>query len=167
MGIGRPSFERWRSLALFLVMPVVTLMMTFQWWCVRRDMRERRLRVDEAELTSKWTHRRARPTGSAKGRSHPRGFCTLVFRWLATELKGEPDEEYHPEAFVDGMWVRLGPRMVDVRSPPLFEQLGSSVRYRIYLSAHAGQLVAIESVEIPLGGYRDVAWKRVVRKAGA
>ena len=38
----------------------------------------------------------------------------------------------------------------------LFYRLGSGVRYRMYVSAHAGRLIAIQSVEREVfAGYRD------------
>jgi hypothetical protein len=153
---GRLPFVQWtEALGLCSLLPGAALLLTYQWWCARSDVRERRLHVDEAELTGKWTRSRPRPAASPEALEQPGGRWRRVIRALAAELKDEPDQVSDPEAFVDVPWVRLGPQMLEVGSRPLFEQLGSGVRYRVYLSAHARQLVAIESAEGPPRGYRD------------
>ncbi len=72
----------------------------------------------------------------------------LTRKWIRPALR--------PKASVDVMCVRIGGHWHDVRSPALFAQLGFGVRYRMYVSAHAGRLIAIESVEREApAGYRD------------
>ncbi len=106
---------------------------------LHRDLRERRLRVEEGELTGKWMRKMSSRGDPPEGRGPPRSFG----KRLAAAI------------WDDVMWVRIGRRTHPIGSSALFQQLGTGVRYRMYLSAHAGQLVAIESVEPDHGqGYR-------------
>ncbi len=117
-------------------------------WRLRRDVREQRLRIEEGELTRKWI----RPAVRRKDPGPWKRFATAVSAALAEE----PVQPRVEEASVDLMRVRIGGRWHDVRSHAVFAQLGFGVRYRMYLSARAGRLIAIESVEREVfAGYRD------------
>lgn len=128
-------------------LPVVGLLLTSQWWRVWRDVRGRRLAVEEGELTRKWTHH----THRRRYPEPPSGLLERVKAEWASLLK---EDEYVPE--VNVQYVRIARRTLEVGSVALFNQLGTGVRYRMYLSAHAGRLIAIESVEREVfAGYRD------------
>ena len=104
-------------------------------WRAIRDLRERRLRIEEGELTQKW-----RRTSNVE-RKEPLGLGEAFARMES------------PSVDIQVFLVRIGGRTHEILSHGLFDALGTGVRYRLHLSAHAGQLVAIESIDMP-GGYR-------------
>jgi hypothetical protein len=116
-----PGPERWLYLALTIAVLLATVTATVI-WCLgpRRDVRERGLREEQGELTSKWS----------KAREHEDGSKSVIFR------------------------ARIGRRTHAIVSSYLFGALGGGVLYRLYLSKHSGQLIAIESIEA-IGGVAD------------
>lgn len=133
------------GVALGTLLCIVALWL--RWRRVARDLRERRLRAEEGELTQKWTSScwaiEAPPSATA---SPPAGF----FRHLACYERGALVQIQSP-------CVRIGRRTIEITARDLFELLGAGVRYRVYFTAHAGLPVAIESVGADRGpaGYRE------------
>lgn len=135
--------------AAFLALALVA---TWPWLRVQRDIHKRRLRIAEGELTEKWTHdTHVNGAAWARLRQH-QGFWRAV--WASVR---QGDVEPQPDQHQERRWVRIAGRCHEIEDGPLFDMLGSGVRYRVYLSAHAGQLIAIESLEREPGpeGYRD------------
>lgn len=91
----------------------------------------------------------------------------LIERRLRVE-EGKLTQKWTSVGSVDDGWVRIGRRTLEVGSWVLFTKLGSGVRYRMYLSAHAGLLVAIESVDRPdsPSGYRDGPERHLAKQRG-
>lgn len=112
------------------------------------DLRERRLRVREGSSTCKWIG--SAPILSEKEEAESlissRGLSRWgrLKRWYAHFIR---DLFRGDDAETKVYWVEIEGETHEISSVPLFSELGSGVCYRMHLSEHAGQLVAIEAEE--------------------
>lgn len=126
-----------------------------------RDLRERRLSFEDDILAKKWTKTetvyREDSDGSTPMPRHRRlwRIMTLMFR------SGDPDDwpsDRREER--ETRWIRIAGRAHPIHSATLFAELAEGGLYRIYLSMHTRQLVAIESPPERPAGYRDAPESR-------
>jgi hypothetical protein len=158
-GDGEPSslgFVHWLVLDRFV--PFILLLRILVGSAPGRDVRERRLRTEEGELTRKCMRTTTRSRWAPNVAQHSASFLKRLSADLAAFLRDEEPQRCD-NCLVDVLWVRIGRRTLEIESRVLFNQLGTGVRYRMYLSRRARRLIAIESVDRPVergvfAGYR-------------
>ena len=126
----------------------------------RRDLRERRLSFEDDMLTKKWTKTETvyrEDNGSMPMPRHRRVWRIVTLR----SRSGDPDDwpiDRREER--ETRWIRIAGRAHPIHSATLFAELAEGGLYRIYLSMHTRQLVAIESPPERPAGYRDAPASR-------
>lgn len=158
--------ELFGLVAFSAIGPSIAIWFTLTWAWLSWDLRERRLSVQEGDLTCKGI-------GSSticpvdENRLERASLRTRLIRlradylsWLSNNHEESYDwvtrERREPERSREEVFlVKIGGRTQTIHSLRLFSALGTGVRYRLYLSAHARLLVAIEARrEHTFTGYR-------------
>lgn len=125
-----------------------------------RDLRERRLSFEDDMLTKKWTKTETvyREDNGSMPMPRHRRFWKIV---ALMSRSGDPDDWPIDRREVrETRWIRIAGRAHPIHSATLFAELAEGGLYRVYLSMHTRQLVAIESPPERPAGYRDAPESR-------
>jgi hypothetical protein len=162
-GRGPSNLFEWvQAWSLFAVVPLLTALITLvfavRWLRLRFDMRRRRVTITDGEMDRRYFTTNVTYREGDVPPEEVASFWFCVFRGMERfGRSGDPNDwpaDRREERVL--AWVRIAGRVYQIQSPKLHGALGVEVRYRLYLSAHAHQLIAIESVDRDdrPGGYR-------------
>jgi hypothetical protein len=134
--------------SLFAGVPLITLVIALlfaqRWLRVRLDMHRRKVAVAEGEMDRRYDTTEITYGEDEVSTEELESFWFRVFRGMErVGRSGDPDD-WPVERRVKRVlaWVRVGGYVQQIKSSGLLSALGSGVRYRLYLSAHAASMPA-------------------------